>query len=391
MIRILVAPTDEWACDLYRCSGPHKKLQEIDPEFQCDIDYKVDFKNIDRLSTYDIIQLHAGIYPNHFDVINALIALKGKVVTILDFDDFWEIPEGHEGYSALKELSFKERCLQMLLYVDYVTCTQDYFNKKLSKYHKNVITIPNAIDTTIQYTKTPSDKVRFGFVGGRSHIHDYMQLQNVTASLPKAVLDRCQFVVCGFNPNRVVDEKGNVIKTCVLDNNAYYQYEKVITSDYSIVSPQYKQWLLTFQEEHFFPEEPYYRKWSKPIDQYMDLYKDIDVVIAPLLPCEFNSCKSNLKFLEAGVTNTALIATNTGPYATSGIDLLENPSGNCRLVEPNKSNWTLAIQHMVLDNRFVEVSKKNLSNYVKQFDLTEITKNRDKIYRKMLETKNPGQ
>jgi len=45
MINILVAPTDHYACDLYRCSGPHKKLQEMFPsEFNVIIDYGVNWK-----------------------------------------------------------------------------------------------------------------------------------------------------------------------------------------------------------------------------------------------------------------------------------------------------------------------------------------------------------
>jgi hypothetical protein len=56
------------------------------------------------------------------------------------------------------------------------------------------------------------------------------------------------------------------------------------------------------------------------------------------VPCEFNNCKSNLKFLEAGLTNTGIIATNTGPYSIIGKDILENKNGNCRLVDPIATN-----------------------------------------------------
>jgi hypothetical protein len=43
MINILVAPTDHYACDKYRCSEPHLKLQELYPdEFKVTINYDVD-------------------------------------------------------------------------------------------------------------------------------------------------------------------------------------------------------------------------------------------------------------------------------------------------------------------------------------------------------------
>jgi hypothetical protein len=150
------------------------------------------------------------------------------------------LPNDHEGYETLSKLCFKERALEVMHYADYITCTHDYFSKILSKYNKNVIVIPNAVDTSIKYEKTKSDKIRFGFTGSKSHIHDYKQLIGVTSSLPKDILEKCQFVLCGFNSNVIVDNKGKPIRKCVLPSNAYYQYETLITNNYSIVSQEYK-------------------------------------------------------------------------------------------------------------------------------------------------------
>jgi hypothetical protein len=57
-------------------------------EFQCDIDYSFDFKNIEKLLHYNILHLHSGLYQDHLNLIKALIAIKNKVTIILDFDDF---------------------------------------------------------------------------------------------------------------------------------------------------------------------------------------------------------------------------------------------------------------------------------------------------------------
>lgn len=390
MIKILIVPTDKWACDLYRCSGPHKKLQEMYPdEFQCDIKYNFDFNNIKEILKYDAIQLHGGLYREHESIINMLKQIKGKITIILDLDDYWELPENHEAYETLIKYNWKSKNLELILYADYITCTQDYFKQILLQYHPNVITIPNAIDSHFPYFKIPSNRIRFGFTGSRSHYHDYEQFKGVVKSLPKQILDKCQFVLCGFNLNNIVNKEGRLIQKGLFSDNPYYQYETLITDNYSIISPEYKEWLLKYEELDINPNEPYIRKWCAPIDKYMLLYKDIDVLIAPLTPCEFNNCKSNLKFLEAGITHTAIIATNTGPYAEFGKDLLNDPiHGNCRLVKPDWIEWMLAIQQFVLNPELIKISSDNLYKDVLKYNLNEITKQRAMIYKQIINNKN---
>jgi hypothetical protein len=46
----------------------------------------------------------------------------------------------------------------------------------------------------------------------------------------------------------------------------------------------------------------------------MAFYAEADIAVAPLVHSAFNSCKSNIKVLEAGCKNIPIIVSNVPPY-----------------------------------------------------------------------------
>jgi hypothetical protein len=64
-----------------------------------------------------------------------------------------------------------------------------------------------------------------------------------------------------------------------------------------------------------------------------------DVALAPLLPSEFNRCKSNLKMVEAGFAGCALIVSDVAPYSQHLTDK------NCIAVKHN-GDWNKAIKYL---------------------------------------------
>lgn len=363
MINILVAPTDHYACDLYRCSGPHKKLQEMFPnEFNVIIDYGVNWKLLTYNNPYDIIYLHNGCYSN--GLFEYSLKLKQKSKIILDIDDYWELPEGHEAYNRAIEIKYDELCKSLIRISDYVITTTEYFKQVLQQYHSNIIVFPNTMDF-YPYGKAPSELIRFGFTGSRSHEHDMEQFKQVTTSLNTTTLSKSQFMLCGFN--KVFDKKLDPI---------WSNYEKIITNDYKLTGN-----ITDFNQVDFVYRRINYKK----IDEYLQFYSFIDVLLAPLLPCEFNNCKSELKLLEAGITNTAFIGTNTGPFKV-GTSIINadgsiNPNGNCILVEPDKDSWVNAIEFVVNHPELINISKRNLTDFViRNYNINEWTLKRRDFY-----------
>lgn len=226
--------------------------------------------------------------------------------------------------------------------------------------------------------------------GGSSHASDIKQLIGENECfldyLDKSVRDRIQMVLCGFNV---------IGKTVVLDENGYIKesrdqkpsevwwskIERQITHDYQDVSPKYRELLLKYDksDETFdASNEPYKRVWSKYIKdgEYGKIYEDIDILLVPLTDTKFNSMKSNLKFVEAGFTNTAVIASNVAPYSDYGTGYRD-----CIFVDkPTCKCWADAVEGLVsrADKRLLITRNLN-KKVLEDCNLEDITRKRHKF------------
>ena len=91
--------------------------------------------------------------------------------------------------------------------------------------------------------------------------------------------DKLQYVICGFDTRGTVTEinpqtgeqKQRPIKP---KESVWYQYEKIFTDDYKLVSEDYKKFLLSFENKEYegVENEPYRRVWTKPITSYASNY-----------------------------------------------------------------------------------------------------------------------
>lgn len=388
MINILVAPTDHYACDLYRCSGPHKKLQEMFPnEFNVIIDYGVNWKLLTYNNPYDIIYLHNGFYND--TLFNCIEILKKQSIVILDVDDYWELPKENPRYKSLKESNYSNFYLHLVHLSNYIVTTQKYIADILKSYNPNVIIFPNTLNLNTSISKTKSNRIRFGLTGSTIHSLDYQLLANLPYQLDDC-LDRIQIVLCGFQKTFSYYKKGYCYykASSVSDDNIWWQYEKLLTGNYRICSDEYKTELLKFKDIDTIVDEPYQRILGKPIDTYIEFYNNIDVLLAPLQNNIFNNCKSELKIIEAGLTDTAIILSDIEPYkvCTSILnsDNSINVEGNC-LFASNSNEWVLSIKKLIDNSELIELSKRNLKDFVqKNYDINYWTIKRANWYKNIL-------
>ena len=139
--------------------------------------------------------------------------------------------------------------------------------------------------------------------------------------------------------------------------------------------------------------EPYRREWTKDVDNYATHYRNVDILLAPLDPNPFNEVKSELKFIEAGFTHTAIIATNFGPYTIGSKNMFEkggiiNDEGNCVLIEPSKrpKDWAKVIKKLIDNPELITKLQDNLYNSVKdKYDIRNVTKTRAEWYHSIIQ------
>ena len=400
-IKVLVLPSDRSGVGKFRSIDPHLFLQsEYPSEFHIDINYEPPMNDINFYKNYDIVAFHRNIGTD-FELGNNLIKELNAlgVVTICDIDDYWLPTKEHPIHSVIKLHNIDKKIIENLKVAKYVTTTTTLYADVIRKFNINVSVFPNAVnpnDPQFQEKTLPSDKVRVGWLGGSSHLHDLMLLDKSFGSLSKH-RSKLQFVLCGFDTRGVVTEinaetneqKKRNIKP---EETVWATYEKIFTQNYSIIDLDYKNFLLKFAQETYEGEEnqSYLRVWTKPVTSYAKNYSKFDISLAPIKNHVFNLMKSQLKVIEAGFYKKAIIASNLGPYTIDlkhAINKNGFGSGNALLVDEsnNKHDWGKYIEKLMKNPNLITDLGESLYDTVKdKYSLITVTKNRAEFYKSII-------
>lgn len=405
-IRILAIPPDTHGVGKYRILNPYTYIQEHYPDdFHIDILSNVEDKD-EIFNDYDIVVVHTFIHnkvspEQNMKRINWLKE-KGKIV-IVDFDDYWEPDMRHPMHLQAKATGAVKSKIELLRAADYLTVTtpiyRDTVNKKFGL--KNVYVFPNAIDENESQFKPnpiPSEKIRFGWLGGSSHLSDIELLSSGIVNMYSSYKDKIQFVLCGYDLrgtiteiNKLTNEKKT--RHITPEETVWYRYEKIFTSNYTVLDTDYVNFLKSYKETDYNDaNKPYIRRWTKEITKYATNYNYFDVSLAPLVPSIFNGNKSQLKAIEAGFHKKALIASETGPYTIDLISAVEygggiNPKGNALLVDPNKNHkqWFQHMKRLVENPNMIEDLGNKLYETVKdKYSLRKVCEDRAEFLKSII-------
>jgi glycosyltransferase involved in cell wall biosynthesis len=400
-IKVLVVPSDRTGVGKFRSVDPHIFLQKLYPnDFHVDIIYDVPMTNMNFWKEYQIVAFHRSINPD-FEASYSLIQKLNEmgIITIDDIDDYWLPTKEHPIYDVIRFNKINEKITNNLRVAKYVTTTTTLFADEIMKLNKNVIIFPNAIDPNEPQFKEPtleSDRLRVGWLGGSSHLHD-LQLLDQSFSKLTSLKDKLQYVICGFDTRGSVteinSETGEHKKRDILPHETVWaQYEKIFTQNYTTVTEDYKKYLNSFINESYPNEmnEPYLRVWTRPVQSYAKNYSKFDISLAPIKNHIFNRMKSQLKVIEAGFYKKAIIASNLGPYTIDLKHCLQNGNfvdGNALLVDENRnhSDWAKFIEKLVKNPNMVKDMGERLYETVKdRYDLNVVTKARAEFYKSIV-------
>lgn len=233
---------------------------------------------------------------------------KEGIKLIVDNDDWWVLPPTHplRGMYADK---MKTRIIRSMKAADEVWVTNKHLASKVRKYNTNIRIIPNAISVpTWQVEREPSDKVRFGYIGGNHHQIDIRESK--------------------------IDLTGYEAYVADVDN-----YPQLMNAPYTLK--------------------------TLPPSAYHKLYNLFDVSLVPLSTSEFAKCKSHLKMLEAGFSKCALIVSRTEPY------LPFITKDNCVAIS-HPSEWAVAIKRLNDNPNQVADIAESLYEFVQDYTMTKI-------------------
>jgi len=209
-INVLVIPSDKSGVGKYRSIDPHVILQNQYPDdFHIDILFQVPMNDMDFWKKYQIVHFHrtiAGDYENTPKLLATLRSLG--IVTIMDLDDYWLPGKEHPIHDLIVTNKIHEKIINNLRSSEYVMTTTPVFATEILKLNKNVVIFPNAINAKepqFNEPTLPSDKLRFGWLGGSSHLHDLTLLESIFGKIHQHRND-AQFYVCGFDIRGTVTE-----------------------------------------------------------------------------------------------------------------------------------------------------------------------------------------
>jgi glycosyltransferase involved in cell wall biosynthesis len=400
-INVLVVPSDRTGVGKFRSIDPHIFLQNLYPEdFHIDIVYDVVYDDLEFFKKYQIVSFHRSIGPD-FERANQLILKLNElgIATVGDIDDYWMPGKEHPIHDVIRFNKINEKITANLKVAKYVSTTTSLFADEIMKMNKNVVVFPNAINPKESQFREPtpeSDRLRIGWLGGSSHLHD-LQLLDQSFSKLGSISDKLQYVLCGFDTRGTVTEinsqTGEHVKRNITpEETVWASYEKIFTQNYTTISEDYKKFLEKYVQDSYPNEnsESYVRVWTRPVQSYAKNYSKFDVSLAPIKNHMFNRMKSQLKVIEAGFYKKAIIASNVGPYTLDLKHCLDHGNfvdGNALLVDENRnhSDWAKFIDKLVKNPNMVKDMGERLYETVKDtYDLNVVTKARAEFYKSIV-------
>lgn len=397
-VRVLAIPSDSHGVGKYRIIDPFTYIGDNHSD-EVHVDLVFDVPNENKFfENYDIVYFHSFIHKNNPQLnLDRIEWLKKEgIKVVMDIDDFWRVDHRHPNYETFKRNGYSKARAELLKKSDFVTTTTPIYQKTIKSLLglNNVLVFPNAVnEKEPQFQPKPlkSDLVRFGWLGGSSHLYDLELIKSGISTITQQYKDKSQFVLCGFdlrgNMKTINRQTGEVSERPIKPiETVWYKYEKIFTNDYKSVSENYKNYLHTFTQTEF-PEElnqSYVRRWTMDINKYASNYNYFDVSLAPLVKSEFNSNKSQLKVIEAGFHKKAIIATEEDPYLIDLVSSVErgggiNPKGNSLLVSTNKNHkqWGKHMKKLIDNPNMIEDLGNKLYETVKvKYSLATVSKDR---------------
>jgi hypothetical protein len=398
MIRVLVISSDTDGVGYYRTLNPHLCMD--DKELKIDI----------RLITDFTLPLNDPNFLRHYNVIfyNKIIPFVSKEIEdsfyenlkkmniklIYDLDDYWVLDSTHLNYKNWKVNNSGSKIEEQIAKADVVTTTTPIFADRIREINPNVVVLENALNITEQQwisDKRPSDKVRFIWGGGISHMVDLRLITDEFKKFDKHFLEKSQLYLCGYDL-RIKMPNNQILKDDP-KKSQWGLFESMFTHNYKYVrNMEHYQYLLnssnfdndvTYGANENFINEFYQRRHTKPILLYGTMYNEADVSIAPLKNNHgFNRMKSELKIIESGCHKMPIILSNYGSYTLHDVEGTSWGKQKGWLIDEKKNNWYEKMKWYV-DNpsAIKEHGEANHEYFLEKFEMNVVNKKRSELYK----------
>lgn len=255
----------------------------------------------------DVVLWHPMYYEWSLDFFLEMQHKHQKPFIVEVDDNYVDVPSWNEAYHSFRNgSSYRRISLDSMRNAEAMIVTTPHLKEVYSSVNENVYVVPNSLDFKGDRKFVGWDKVsvrkhkglRIGWIGGRSHFTDLMMVAPPLASLLR---ERKDVTLCLVN---------SAIKQSCSALKKEYPFEglkNVLVADRSVPINRYASFMASF---------------------------GFDIGIAPLVDCNFNRSKSNLRWLEYSALKIPCVASSVDHF-TSSIDHGETGF----LVAANSFHW----------------------------------------------------
>lgn len=283
----------------------------------------------------DIVIWHPMYYPNSMEFFLEMKHKHQKPFIVEIDDNYVDVPTWNEAYHSFRNgSSFRQISIDCMRNADALMVTTPHLGDLYTSFNPNVYVIENSLDFKgdrkfIGWDKVSVRKhkgVRLGWIGGRAHFEDLMMV----APVLRSVLEK--------NPDVTLCLVNSAIRaSCGLLGKAYpfEGLSNVHYADRSVSINRYSKFMASF---------------------------GFDIGIAPLVDCNFNRSKSNLRWLEYSALGIPTIATGISHFNQS-----ITPWKDGILIEENDPvKWESAINLLIQDKNLRLQMGRNAYKRVKK-------------------------
>ncbi|MCK9445467.1 hypothetical protein M0Q50_01070 [bacterium] len=397
MIRILVLNSDTDGVGMWRVLSPNMWINN--PEIKVDVrmlsDYTLPLLDPNFIKKYNIIFYNKVISFAVPEMETEFFRLlkEFNIKLIYDIDDYYILDPTHPNYKRWQQNNSQaiiEKCIKT---ADAVTTTTSIFADKIKPLNDEVYVLPNAVnfdEYQWQSNKFESDRIRFIWGGGISHLVDLNLLKDSMKKLNNIFLSKSQMVMCGYDL-RMKMMDGSISKDNY-ETSTWTKFENIFTNDgKNIKSSEYRKFLksssnfdndINYGRTEQYLDEYYQRRHTKSILIYGTMYNEADISIAPLKDNHtFNLMKSQLKLIEAGAHHCPVILSNYGPYVIDSVDGSVDGIQKGLLVN-NNNEWYEKMKFYVDNpNAIIDHGEANYEYVKKNYSAEKVGNERISLYK----------
>lgn len=291
----------------------------------------------------DIVIWHPMYYARSMDLFMEMKHKHQKPFIVEVDDNYIDVPTWNEAYHSFRNgASFRAISIESMRQADALMVTTPHLGELYTQFNDNVYVIENSLDFKGDRKFVGWDKVsvrkhkgiRIGWIGGRAHFDDLMMV----APVLREILQKYPDV------------------TLVLINSAIKHSCELLNKPYPFEGLK----------------NVHYADRSVPINRYAQFAASFgfDIGIAPLVDCNFNRSKSNLRWLEYSALGIPTIASGISHFNQS----IENGKTGLLIKDNDLTEWKNALELLINDKPMREqIGKQAYARVKKDFNVKRNT------------------